>query len=260
MYPRWDSWGLLRLREHQLTTGTINCGQGDAQQTCEDCKATLCGESSLQLGSHPTSTGPLIGDLSTGFFCPIVLGPLRRAVFDSIHGAAHLRVKAKRCLLSARFIWPHLASKETSWASEYLPCQWAKVHCHVKLQPTSFSAPTRRFQHIHRTWWAHCHPHRGSLTSSQARSVVLEFLSKLPLIGDPSSSPLREAVCKLLNINHSKTTAYHPQANSIIERAHRRMKEALRARAAGINWLAELPWVLLGIRSQPPEDGGITAA
>ena len=44
-----------------------------------------------------------------------------------------------------------------------------------------------------------------------------------------------------LGIRHHLTTAYHPQFNGIIERAHRQIKDALRARLAGDNWLAHLP-------------------
>ncbi len=46
----------------------------------------------------------------------------------------------------------------------------------------------------------------------------------------------------------------------MVERVHRRLKDALRARAAGANWVSELPWTLLGLRAQPREDTGISAA
>jgi hypothetical protein len=48
---------------------------------------------------------------------------------------------------------------------------------------------------------------------------------------------------------HHTTTAYHPQANGMVERLHRQLKAALKARTSGSNWMAELPMVLLGIRS-----------
>ena len=43
------------------------------------------------------------------------------------------------------------------------------------------------------------------------------------------------------------TTAYHPQANGIVERFHRQLKAALKARLVGPAWVDELPLVLLGL-------------
>ena len=40
----------------------------------------------------------------------------------------------------------------------------------------------------------------------------------------------------------------------LVERFHRHLKSALRARLTGPNWIDELPWVLLGIRTAPKED------
>ena len=50
------------------------------------------------------------------------------------------------------------------------------------------------------------------------------------------------------------TTAYHPQANGLVERLHRTLKASLKARLTGPNWVDELPWVLLGLRTMPKED------
>ena len=63
-----------------------------------------------------------------------------------------------------------------------------------------------------------------------------------------------------LGIRHHLTTAYHPQSNGMVERAHRALKDALRARLAGSDWLAHLPYVLLGLRATPKEDSNISAA
>jgi hypothetical protein len=67
-------------------------------------------------------------------------------------------------------------------------------------------------------------------------------------------------VCQQLEICHKTTTAYHPQANGIVERLHRQLKEALRARLAGVEWEQHLPWVLLRLRAAPKEDSAISAA
>jgi hypothetical protein len=64
----------------------------------------------------------------------------------------------------------------------------------------------------------------------------------------------------LLNIQHNQTTAYHPQSNGMVERFHRRLKDALCARCAAANWVDHLPWVLLGLRTAAREDDVSTPA
>ena len=46
----------------------------------------------------------------------------------------------------------------------------------------------------------------------------------------------------------------------MVERLHRDMKAALRSRLNGPNWVDELPWVLLGLRTAPKEDLHTSAA
>ena len=63
-----------------------------------------------------------------------------------------------------------------------------------------------------------------------------------------------------LGIHHITTTAYHPQANGLVERFHRQLKDALRARLAASDWPQHLPWVLLGLRAAPKGDSGLSSA
>ncbi|GFR64776.1 transposon Ty3-G Gag-Pol polyprotein [Elysia marginata] len=46
----------------------------------------------------------------------------------------------------------------------------------------------------------------------------------------------------------------------MVERFHRTLKAALKARLTGNNWVEELPWVLLGLRTAPKEDLGYSSA
>ncbi len=41
---------------------------------------------------------------------------------------------------------------------------------------------------------------------------------------------------------------------------HRRLKDALRARATAATWSEEIPFVLLGLKAQPREDTGLSPA
>ena len=61
-------------------------------------------------------------------------------------------------------------------------------------------------------------------------------------------------MCNLLGTELQPTTAYHPQANGLVERSHRDLKAALKCRLSGPNWVEELPWALLAISIAPKED------
>ena len=54
------------------------------------------------------------------------------------------------------------------------------------------------------------------------------------------------------------TTAYHPQMNGVVKRAHRGLKEALTARSG--QWTEHLPWILLGLRKTPRDNDNISPA
>jgi hypothetical protein len=41
----------------------------------------------------------------------------------------------------------------------------------------------------------------------------------------------------------------------MLKRAQRQLKDALQSRLAGDKWVLHLPWVLLGLRAAPKEDG-----
>ena len=57
----------------------------------------------------------------------------------------------------------------------------------------------------------------------------------------------------------SHTCAYHPSANGMCERFNKQVKTSLRA-FPDSDWVTNLPWVLLGIRSSLKEDLGCSAA
>ena len=63
----------------------------------------------------------------------------------------------------------------------------------------------------------------------------------------------------LLGISRTRTTAYHPSANGLVERFHRQLKASLMSKASA-NWLEALPIALLGIHSTLKEDLHCTSA
>src|SRR6266487_1524514 len=78
--------------------------------------------------------------------------------------------------------------------------------------------------------------------------------------GRQFESGLWKELLNAFGIQHTETTAYHPQANGMVERFHRQLKSALRARLTSDRWAEQLPVVMLGIRSAIKEDLGCSAA
>jgi transposase InsO family protein len=78
--------------------------------------------------------------------------------------------------------------------------------------------------------------------------------------GTQFTSQIWSILCRKLGITHTTTTAYHPQSNGLVERAHRQLKEGLKTRLASHEWPAHLPWVLLGMRTSPKDDSAISSA
>ena len=78
--------------------------------------------------------------------------------------------------------------------------------------------------------------------------------------GSQFTSELWSSMCKLLGAQLRPTTAYHPQANGLVERFHRNLKASLKTRLNGPNWMDELPWALLGTRTAPKEDLNTSSA
>ncbi len=78
--------------------------------------------------------------------------------------------------------------------------------------------------------------------------------------GPQFTSSLWASLCTLLSIKHTQTTAYNPQSNGLVEHFHRRLKDALRARAAGADWFLQVPWVFLGMRTACREDSDFLPA
>jgi hypothetical protein len=78
--------------------------------------------------------------------------------------------------------------------------------------------------------------------------------------GTQFTSSLWQSACTAWGSQHVTTTAFHPQSNGMVERSHRQLKDALRARLAGTCWAQHLPWVLLGLRAAPKESGSACSA
>ncbi len=78
--------------------------------------------------------------------------------------------------------------------------------------------------------------------------------------GRQFESALWQHLTQLLGIHRTRSTAYHPIANGMVERFHRQLKAALKAQPHPQQWTISLPMVLLGIRTALKVDLMCTAA
>ena len=117
------------------------------------------------------------------------------------------------------------------------------------------------------TRWPEAIPLVDAQTTTCVKALALHWIARFgvpaELTSDRGSQFTSELWATLSQLNGTRlhrTTAYHPQSNGIVERFHRHLKSALMARLTGPDWIDELPWVLLGIRTVPKEDLGCSSA
>jgi cleavage and polyadenylation specificity factor subunit 1 len=102
--------------------------------------------------------------------------------------------------------------------------------------------------------WMEAIPLSDKSTAACTKALTFTWISRFGasnLItsdrGSLLTSNLWFKLCEMLCISHKQTTAYHPESNGAVERLHRHLKDALRARAAAATRSEELPFVHLGL-------------
>jgi transposase InsO family protein len=259
------------------------------QQTCPAVQA-LQASKVLKVKLVRVGQIDMLCDVSHGRVRPLVPNGHRRLVFHSLHGIAHAGSRATRRLISARFVWKGMHPFINQMVRDCQRCSVAKIVTHAKAPVVPMPIPAMRFLHVHvdlvgplpiskegfthlftmvdrTSRWAEAIP--LSNTSAQHCAEAL-FSGWIARFGVPSAitsdrgsqftSAIWRLVCVRLGIKHISTTAFHPQSNGMVERFHRSLKDALRARCSGLDWPSHLPWVLLGLRAAPKEDSGISSA
>lgn len=215
---------------------------------------------------------------------PVVPDSLRRAIFDALHNLSHPGIKASIRLICTRYFWVNSKSDIKRWCTECLNCQSCKIQKHTHKQIRDLPCPTQRFGTVHmdivgplevteessakylltaidaHTRWLEATPlhdiSAASVCDAFLSSWVSRFGPPLTLVTDRGTqftSELAQRLTALLGIHHIRTSAHNPRANGMVERAHRSLKAALKAR--GKNWQKQLPIVLFGLRIRPGEDG-----
>ena len=193
-----------------------------------------------------------------------------------------------------RFVWHRVSADVRRLCRTCDSCQISKVTRHTRAPLHDLPLPRHRFQVLNLdlvgplppsegfsylltvvdrySRWVEAFPLTDITASSCASAFLRGWLSRFGvpahIITDQGRqfvSGLWREVMSLLGITPVLTTAYHPQANGMIERVHRTLKERLMSRAAShssssASWMSHLPFVLLGLRTTVREDAGCCPA
>ena len=233
---------------------------------------------------------PLIVDISNGPARPFIPLNFRKAIFDSIHGLGHPGVERTRQSVRSKVVWPSLNEDVSRWARDCNACQLAKVTRHTVPPIGDFTVPQKRFDHLHLdivtlpisngyrylltivdrfTRWPTALPMVDISTQSVVDSFVHGWIANYGVPstittdrGSQFSSAIFTQLTRTWGINAIMTTPYHPEANGMVERFHRRLKESLIALGNDEpdKWFWKLPMALLAIRTTVKQDIGASPA
>lgn len=222
-------------------------------------------------------------ETSSGTNRPYVPDSMRHLVFKTFHGISHPSIRTTRKLVSSRYFWPNMNKNINLWTKSCINCQKNKIIRHTNSPIEKFKLPSSRFEHIHLdivgplppsngnkyivtivdrfTRWPEAYPIPEMTATTIAKTFVEQYISRfgtpLELTTDQGSqfeSKLFSELTSILGTHRIRTTAYHPQANGMVERLHRQLKSSLRARCNTIHWSNELPIILMGFRASIKDD------
>ena len=246
--------------------------------------------SGLNFKAIDIGQGSLIVDISNGPARPYIPFAYRRRIFDLLHGLGHPGVERTRQMVQAKVVWPSMRGDVSRWARECLQCQQAKVTRHVIPPIGDFEVPDRRFEHVNVdivtlplsngfrylltavdrfSRWPVAIPISDISAQSVADSFTHGWIQHygIPATittdrGSQFSSEIFQQLTRTWGIKALMTTPYHPEANGLVERFHRRLKESLIALGAEEphEWYWRLPCAMLSIRTTLKPDIGASPA
>jgi cleavage and polyadenylation specificity factor subunit 1 len=257
----------------------------EAQRECQEVHDLRTAITGLQLRDvqFKEDATSILCDVSLGHPRPVVPPTLRRRVFDTLHGLSHPGVRGSQNLIAQRFVWHRMRKDVAEWCRACTACQLAKIHVHAKAPVTRIPVTSTPFDQVHvdivgplppsrgysylftvidrHSRWPEALPMKSIAAEECAQTFLHGWVSRYGVPTDITSdrgrqftSNLWNEVATSLGSKLHRTTAYHPQANGMVERMHRTLKAALRARLTGPDWMGQLPWVLLGLRVAHKED------
>ncbi|GFO45268.1 Pol polyprotein [Plakobranchus ocellatus] len=232
------TYGCRVLHPNAVSLGINYTAMAAAQTSSVDVQAYNTVLSNLQITSTKLNDqgSKLLCNISTCPARPIVPPDFRHPISEAVHNLSYPWVKATVKLVSEKFVWHGLRQKRFSHINIHIVGLLPEF-CGYRYLITIIDRNTR---------WPEAIPISNIKTAECVQTLVGGWISRFGIPEDLSSDCISQfllwtEIAKRLRVKVHRTTAFHPQANGMIERFHRMLKAALKARLTGNNWVEELP-------------------
>ena len=181
----------------------------------------------------------------------------QRSIFNVIHGLAHPSGKATLAIIARSYVWRGMRCDVLRWASQCEACATSKMARHTRPPVMPIPSPSERFSQVHvdivgpfspdqgfrylltmvdrTTRWPEAAPIADRTTDTVLQAFLVHWVARFGIPdtvvtdrGAQFTSKTWKRTLMRLGAKVTTTTAYHPQANGMVERFHRTLKAALR--------------------------------
>jgi transposase InsO family protein len=218
---------------------------------------------------------------------------LQKEILEMLHqqpGAGHLGITRTFARVQARFYWVGYRNSVMQWCQQCQECQARKGPPRAPrggMQQYIVGAPMERIaldilgplpesNRGHKyiliiadyfTRWTEAYPMPNQEAVTVARLLMEEFVCRFGVPrqvhsdqGRQFESGVFQELCRLLRIDKTRTTPYHPQSDGLVERFNKTVEDMLSKYISTDqrDWDEQLPHIMLAYRSSVHESTGQT--